>query len=473
MNLISLSKSIGKKLIKNRTVLITLLFAVTVQISTPLQADAINDLLGGKPAKTEEGTSTKVITTEDTEISDRKIYERLSEIFTELETLQGLSIDVSKGVVTLTGEVTSSTEQDKAISLAKKVEGAVEVENEIVVSLDVEDRLETTWIKTAKLGKQIFASLPLFLLALSVFVVAWLVGRWISNRKRLFQSFTKNTFIANLLGQITHLLFIVIGLVLALSLLDATNLLGTIMGAAGIVGLAIGFAVRDTVENYISSILLSLRNPFQVNDYVDINGNQGNVARLTSRATILITSDGNHLRIPNAQVFKAVIVNYTRNSERRFMFDLGVDTNQNLSNAQQLAIDTLNGIEGILQDPKPLVLIQDLGDFNVLLRLYGWVDQDHFSFSKVRSEAIKKVKQAFDDANIIMPEPTYQIRMPEPESQTQTSGSPAMKKQKSKVKPEKDKAVDLTPDDTVKEQIEEEFAEGDQQNLLNDQTPIE
>ena len=97
MNLISLSKSIGKKLIKNRTVLITLLFAVTVQISTPLQADAINDLLGGKPAKTEEGTSTKVITTEDTEISDRKIYERLVKYLPSWKHSKGLALMLAKG----------------------------------------------------------------------------------------------------------------------------------------------------------------------------------------------------------------------------------------------------------------------------------------------------------------------------------------------------------------------------------------
>ena len=271
------------------------------------------------------------------------------------------------------------------------------------------------------------------------------------------------------MGQITHLIFIIFGLVLALSLLDATALLGTIMGAAGIFGLAIGFAVRDTVENYISSILLSLRNPFQVNDFVDINGNQGSVARLTSRATILITSEGNHLRIPNSQVFKAVIVNYTRNSERRFNFDLGIAANEDLTEAQKLAMDTLSHTEGVLDDPKPIALIQALGDFNVTLRVYGWVDQNQFSFSKVRSEAIKRSKQAFDDAGVIMPEPSYQVRM----SDTSRTEPVAETRHTTHTKYHVEDAIDLKPDDTAKEQIEEEFAIGDQQNLLSEQTPKE
>lgn len=453
---------------------IVIFLGLSLSAST-LHADAINDLLGGKtPAGTEEETSTKVITTDDTKVSDRKIKSRLSEIFAELDTLDKLQIAVNKGVVTLSGEVSSSAVQTKANSLAKKVEGVVEVENEIVVTQSVEKRLETTWNKITKLGHSIITALPLFVLALTVFIIMWVIGGWISNRQKLFGYFTNNTFIANLLGQITHLVFIVIGLVLALSLLDATALLGTIMGAAGIFGLAIGFAVRDTVENYIASILLSLRNPFQVNDFVDINGNQGNVARLTSRATILITADGNHLRIPNSEVYKAVIVNFTRNSERRFTFDLGVDVAQDLTEAQQLAVDTLNKIEGVLDEPKPIALIEALGDFNVILRVYGWVDQDHFSFSKVRSEAIKKSKQAFDDADIIMPEPIYQIRISDnqviPTSGTSQNVKP---KPATQTTHNVDETVDLKPDDTAKDQIEEEFAEGDQQNLLSEQAPNE
>ncbi len=404
--------------ILSRSIFTTLLFAVflllgVMHTSSPVNADAINDLLGGKPEKTEEGTASKVITTDNTNVSDRKIRNRLGEIFAELDTLNNLKIAVNKGVVTLTGEVTSASIQEKANSLAKKVEGVVEVENEIVVTRSIEKRLETTGNKILNLGKQIVSNLPLFIIALVVFSLFWFLGGWVSRRQGLFRRLSKNAFIANLLGQIAHIIFIIIGLVLALSLLDATALLGTIMGAAGIFGLAIGFAVKDTVENYIASVLLSLRNPFQVNDYVDVDGNEGNVARLTSRATILITSDGNHVRIPNSQVFKAVIVNYTRNNERRFSFDLGIDATQDLTEAQQLAVETLNATEGVLADPKPSALVQELGDFNVILRIFGWVDQDKYSFGKVRSEAIKKAKQAFDDAEIIMPEPIYQIRMSE------------------------------------------------------------
>ena len=456
------------------------IFTTLAQTTTPVRADAINDLLGTKTEKTEEAPSTKIITTENTNTSDIKIRKRLGEIFAELDTLTNLNIAVSKGVVTLSGEVASSSIQEKAVSLAKKVEGVVEVENEISVTRSIEKRLETTWNKLFNLGKETASNLPLFIIALVVLWLFWVLGGWISRRKSLFRRLSKNAFIANLLGQIAHIIFIVIGLVIALSLLDATALLGTIMGAAGIFGLAIGFAVRDTVENYIASVLLSLRNPFQVSDYVDIDGNEGNVARLTSRATILITSDGNHLRIPNSQVYKAIITNFTRNSERRFSFDLGVDSAQDLDEAQHLAIETLKTIEGVLDDPKPTALVQDLGDFNVLVRVFGWVDQDQYSFGKVRSETVKKVKVAFDEANIIMPEPIYQVRVSE-NANIQAGKMTITENQESKTEvPKKSKPTktssevnDVKPDDTAKEQIQEEHAESDDENLLNSNTPSE
>jgi small-conductance mechanosensitive channel len=96
--------------------------------------------------------------------------------------------------------------------------------------------------------------------------------------------------------------FGIAGLVVALDILNATELLGAVLGAAGVAGLALGFAVRDTIENFIASILLSLRQPFGPRDFVDIDGVQGSVARLTSRATILVSPDGNQIRIPNAAV---------------------------------------------------------------------------------------------------------------------------------------------------------------------------
>ena len=461
---------------------------------TPLaQADQLTELLTGTSSEA-PATTDKVITTDSSIQGDRKIRTRLGEIFIELEALNEIQIAVNKGVITLSGEVDSSKTEAKALQLASQVEGVVEVENELTVNRSLQIRLKNTTDKLWALTKQTASSLPLFLIAMLVLILFWLGGRWISNR-RFYQHISPNHFIANLLGQITHLIFIIMGIVLALVLLDATALIGTILGAAGIVGLAVGFAVRDTVENYIASILLSIRNPFQVNDFVNIDGNQGNVLRLTSRATILISPDGNHIRIPNATVFKAVITNFTRHEERRFEFDVGIDTQQDLLEAQVLAMKALKATEGVLDDPKPLVVIQELGDSNVVIRIYAWVNQVQYSYAKVRSETIRAVKQTYDEANIVMPDPTYTLRLLQPDGSVSELVNAASGGAKEPVRPitkpiEHVQAAtpvsdaadirdvqDVTPDRTVENKVIEEQArdsqEGDGENLLSVETKKE
>ena len=166
---------------------------------------------------------------------------------------------------------------------------------------------------------------PLIGVALVIAILIGLLGHLLASVDRFWRWISPNAFLAELLGTMIRFAFIILGIVAGLEVLGATALLGAVLGGAGVIGIAIGFAVRDTVDSYVSSLMLSLRQPFRANDHVVIEGKEGRVVRLTSRATILMSLEGNHLRIPYSAVFKAVILNYTRNSQRRFDFDLGVD----------------------------------------------------------------------------------------------------------------------------------------------------
>src|SRR3546814_7123269 len=115
--------------------------------------------------------------------------------------------------------------------------------------------------------------------------------------------------------------------------------------------ISIGFAIRDTVDNYVSSLMLSLRQPFRANDHVVIEGHEGRVVRLTSRATILMTLEGNHLRIPNSTVFNAVILNYTRNPARRFAFELGIEANDDPVAGMALGLRAPRALDFVLDTP--------------------------------------------------------------------------------------------------------------------------
>lgn len=349
---------------------------------------------------------------------DRRIEKRLLATFAALEGLEAVRVEVETGVVTLSGTVNSADAHDLADTFARRIEGVTAVDNQLEETRAVSTRLALAIDRLAARGLGLVDGLPLLLLALGVLVVSIVGARVVVRWQAPFRWLTGNVFLRDLAKQAVQAGIIVAAALVALEILDATALVGAVLGAAGVVGLALGFGLRDLIENYLASILLSLRQPFSPSDLVRIEGHEGRVARLTSRATILITHDGNHVRIPNGIVFKAVIENLTRKPERRFSFGVGVGVDEDLVAAQDRGTAIIAGMDGVIQKPSPFCRVEELGDSSVTLRFFGWVDQHKADFQKVRSEAIRLVKKAFDQSGIEMPEPIHRLRV---ESQNATT----------------------------------------------------
>lgn len=342
--------------------------------------------------------------------SDGAIRDRITDILREIDGYEDVRIDVTAGVVTLSGEVIDSAAAARLEDLTSRVDGVVAIENEVTETTDLSRRLTPAVDRIEDRIAQTVALLPLAGIAL---IAALLVAGfgWIASRAGLFDRLAPNAFIAEIYRQVFRLAFIVLAVVLALDILGATALLGTILGAAGIVGLAIGFAVRDTVENFIASVMLSVRQPFAPNDLVEIEGDMGKVIRLTSRATILLSLDGNHIRIPNATVFKGRIVNYTRNRERQFRFDIGVETDSDLGAVRKMVTETVAALPFVLETPPVLVWLEALNETGAVLTVTAWIDQHESNFQLARSEALRRVKDAIEASGVAIPDTTYRIRL--------------------------------------------------------------
>jgi len=350
------------------------------------------------------------INAEDTTQSDQKIEQRLSSIFDKVTGTEDVQVDVSAGVVTLSGDVANETSARDAMDIATRTDGVVTVEDNINRTLDVRGNVAPVLQGFQDDLRNIYRALPLIVLSLIVFIVFGLFGGWLARRKSLWQRVSPNPFLAEIVAQIVRLAFWAIGAIIALNLVGASSLIATILGGAGVVGIAIGFAVRDSLENYISSIMLSLRQPFRAQDHVVINDQEGIVVRLTSRATILMTLEGNHLRIPNSTVFKGTILNYTTNPERRFDFEIGVDGADDPVAAMQTGLKAMKTHGFVLNDPQPGAVIKTVGDSNIVIFFFGWIDQTATDFGKARSYAIRSVINVLDEAGFTMPEPIYRLR---------------------------------------------------------------
>lgn len=352
-----------------------------------------------------EGT----IAVEGDAIADAAIANRIRAILRELEGFEKVGVSVSSGIVTLRGTTLDAASGERLSELAGRVEGVVAIRNEVRESTDVSERLNPAVDRFRDRMEQAVAFLPLALVALGVFALIVVAGLALARLRNPWERLAPNAFIADIYRQIIRLAFIIAALVVALDILGATALLSGILGAAGIVGLAIGFAVRDTVENFIASVMLSIRQPFRPHDTVEIDGDTGKVIRLTSRATILLSYDGNHVRIPNSTVFKSRIINYSRNAERRFTFTLSVASDADLARARDLALEVLNDLHFVLPSPEAAAWVEEVADHWINMQFAGWINQETTDLAAARGEAIRLTLSAFDAAGLTAPPPAYRL----------------------------------------------------------------
>ncbi|WP_375549778.1 mechanosensitive ion channel family protein [Oceanicaulis alexandrii] len=445
--------------------LLILLASAVLMVSAPAFAQTEGEQTGGE------------IALETDAPSDAAIAQRIATIFGEIDTLSGVEISVESGVVTLMGDTLTADAASRAEALALRVEGVVTVENRIDRDLSVSTRVAPAMGELETTLQDLVRIIPLLALAIAMFLVLGLIGWILSRWDGLWRLLAPNSFVADLLGSTVFSLFVVFGLVSALTLLDATAFLGALLGAAGVIGLAVGFAVKDTIENYIASIMLSVRQPFRPNDHVVIDGQEGRVIRLTSRATVLMTLEGNHLRLPNALVFKAVILNYTRNPERRFDFTLGVDPEDDPLSALETGLEAMKALNFVMAEPDPAAGISEVGDSTINLFFSAWIDQTDSDFLKSRSVAIATVKAALDQAGFTLPDPTYRLRIDSGALPTAAAQpKPAPTSDRASARPAKaasPEITDVAPDTSLAERVEEERREDTSGDLLSEDAPSE
>lgn len=400
---------------------------------------------------------------------DRAIEKRLTDILSVIESYEDVKITVNAGVVSLTGTVPSARAGRDLVTLASRVEGVIYVQNLLSEQMDISTRVQPTTQQIQELFADLLQRLPIVLVAIFTLILFGFIGHWAGQRSGWLRRLGFSELAADLGNRIIRIGFIGIGLLIALQILDATALVGALLGVAGLFGLAVGFAFRNIVENYLAGILLSARNPFQLGDAIQIGEFTGNVVRLTSRDTVLMTGEGNHLRIPNSTMITSVMTNYSRNPLRRFDFTLAISAKADVLKARHLAITILQQMKGILTEPPVQILITDIRDNTVELHFMAWINQHESDFAKARSEALRLVKSGFDQAQIKMSEPVSHVQLVdqptilEPQNDTNSVEKTDDNMTAAPVDPGN---VDIAADATMKKQLANELQRSDEENLL-------
>lgn len=430
------------------------------------------------PAETTPVSEQTIETTTDTG-TDERIARRIRATFGELPAFADVRVSVKAGVVTLRGSVRQQEDIARAEGIASRIAGVVTVENGLERDVSLDSNLSDLGGVRGKVDGLV-AMMPLAGLALVVALVIGGLGYVLASLGGLWHRIAPNGFLAEILASAIRFAFVIGGVVVALDMIGAGALLGAVLGGAGVIGIALGFAMRDTIENFVASVMLSLRQPFRANDWVVIDDQyEGRVIRLTSRATILMTLDGNHLRIPNGTVFNAVILNYTRNPKRRFDFDLGIDADDDPTAARRLGVSVLASLDYVLDAPAPTARIVEVGDSNIVIRFLAWVDQDETDWHKARTRAIPAVKEALENAGFALPEPIYRLRFDSgaPLSLQQGSEPPQGTAPKARaIEPSlpADEREHTAPEETIAQMVEDERREDTgERDLLDSRRPVE
>lgn len=345
---------------------------------------------------------------------DEAIARRLQDILSATGWFIDPQLRVQNGVVFLSGQARTAEFKDWAGNLARNTQDVAAVVNqlEIVEPTLLDFQPFVTGLRTQV--RTILRSLPLLGFSLIILFLAWIAARFLTRTSRRYLQRQKmNMLLLNLIARSIGVMVFLGGLYLVFQVAGWTNIALTILGGTGLFGLILGIAFRDISENFLSSIFLSVQNPFNIGDLVEINDVLGFVQRMTTRTTILMTLAGNHVQIPNATVYKSIIHNYTSNPNRRLDFIIGIGYDASISLAQETVHQVLEEHPAVLNEPEHLVLVDSLGSATVNLQIYFWIDGSKHSWLKVKSSVIRLVKRAIEGAGISMPDEARELIFPQ------------------------------------------------------------
>lgn len=178
----------------------------------------------------------------------------------------------------------------------------------------------------------------------------------------------------------------------------------------GIGSVAIGFAFRDILQNFLAGILILLTEPFRIGDQIVVAGFEGIVENIETRATFLKMYDGRRVVIPNSTLFTESVTVNTAFDKRRLQYDIGIGYGDDIATTQQLILNTLRELDEVMSDPPPEALVVDLAGSTVNIRARWWIaPPTQKDLMESISVSLMSVKNALTEAGIDLPYPTQQI----------------------------------------------------------------
>ncbi len=272
----------------------------------------------------------------------------------------------------------------------------MEVEKIIESNIDKNIQVLVDFAPTALAGLVVIISTFIFAKIFNIVVLK------ISKKSKLSKNYIK------LLSRISNIIFAFIGIILLLNILGFKGLSTGVFASGGVVTVILGFALREIGENFCAGVLLNINKPFKIGDTIKSLDVEGQVKSIEIRYTHIRSVDGRDIYVPSSQIYKNTLINYTKDGLRRFHFNIGIDYSSDLKEACLVIDKALESVEGVLKDPEPGCVINNLLPGYIEIIAYFWVNVDNnISVRKIREGVAINIKDQLIAKGFILSNDTY------------------------------------------------------------------
>lgn len=252
--------------------------------------------------------------------------------------------------------------------------------------------------------------LPLLTAGLVVFLIFWGIATAVRGTvERMAKQRSEFPSAATAFGRLAYIALMLLGVLIAVTVAFPSMTPAKLFSALGIGGVAIGFAFKDILQNFLAGILLLIRHPFRAGDEITAGQFTGTVESIETRATYIRTYDGQRIIVPNSVIYTQVVTVITAYNLLRSHYDVGIGYGDDVSTASQVALDAVTSVSGVLSDPPPDVLLWDLAGSSKNLRIRWWTRPTRSNVTQIRSQVLRAVAEALSAAGVDLPFPTQVV----------------------------------------------------------------
>ncbi len=263
-------------------------------------------------------------------------------------------------------------------------------------SVDVTSGFDLAWQRIENWGTDFYSLLPNILAGFLILIFIGLIAYAVKRGLESYFKRRKRIDLGNLLSDLVFWGLTIFGVLVALTVIMPSLQPVDLISGLGLGSLAVGFAFKDILQNWLAGLLILLRLPFRRGDQIRIDDSEGTVVSIEPRATVIKTYDGKVIVVPNTKVYTSHVIVGTAYDVRRVELDITVGYDYNTNDIIKIILDAITPLDEVLKEPTPQVLCWSLGSTSMEMKVRWWVDSSRSQEVVSRARIVQAIKETFE-----------------------------------------------------------------------------